>query len=103
MDSQRSTGAQYDQKVAQAAVDEFQEFVQEYPDAQLSEKAHKHIGELRDKDAENNFIVARFYEKQKQYDAARIYYNSVVEDFPGSPWAVKAQNRLTELDSEKKK
>jgi len=103
VDSQRSTGAQYDQKITQAAVDEFKEFAQNYPDAELSEKAHQYISELRDKDAENNFIVAHFYEKQKQYDAARVYYNSVIEDFPGSFWAKKSENQIKELDSKQKK
>jgi outer membrane protein assembly factor BamD len=64
-DAHRSTDAQYDQKITQAAVDEFDDFVEMYPDAELSEHAKDQIRQLREKEAENSFVVAQFYEKQK--------------------------------------
>ncbi len=97
-DFQRSTNAQYDQKVTQAAVEEFKEFVEIYPDAELSKEAKAQIQKLKDKKAENSFVVAQFYEKQKDYKAAKIYYKIVVDDFGKSRWAAKALKKILEMN-----
>ncbi len=102
VDAKRSTAPAYDQKVTKAAVDEFKEFAKVYPDAQLSKQAQGQIQQLREKEAENSFLVARFYEKQKDYKAARIYYGTVLEEYRGSPWAQKAEGKLHELDTKGK-
>ena len=93
-DSKRSPEAQYDQKITKVAVDEFKEFAKIYPGAELSEKAKVQISELREKEAHNNFLIAEFYQKQKDYKAAKVYYQSVVEDYAESKWAAKALERL---------
>ncbi len=98
VDSKRSTPAQYDQNVTKAAVDEFKEFVKSYPDAELSDKAKAEIDGLRDKEAENNYVIAEFYEKQKNYKSAKIYYNILVEEYNTSRWAVKAMEKLRQID-----
>ena len=102
VDAQRSTAAEYDQKITSTAVDEFKEFVKTYPDAELSDNAHEQIKGLREKEAENSFLVARFYEKQKNYKSARIYYQGVADDYHGSPWAAQASAKLVELDAKEK-
>ncbi len=96
-DSKRSTDSQYDQKVTKAAVAEFNEFVKQYPEAELSDKAKEHVQNLRDKEAENNFIVGQFYEKQKNYKSAQIYYQTLVDEYQDSKWAGKALERLREI------
>jgi len=96
-DAKRSTGAQYDQKITQAAVKEFNEFVESYPDAELSAEAKEQVRKLREKEAENSFMVAQFYEKQKNYKAAKIYYKVVVDDFQNSSWSAKALNKIREM------
>jgi outer membrane protein assembly factor BamD len=101
-DAKRSGNAQYDQAVTQTAVAEFKKFVENYPDAELSDKAEKHIKDLREKEAENNFVVAQFYEKQKNFKAAKIYYNVVVQDFKNTSLAQKALEKVQELNSKVK-
>ncbi len=96
-DAKRSTSPQYDQEVTKAATQEFKEFVKVYPEAELSQEAQKHIEQLNDKEAENNFLIGQFYEKQKEYQSAKIYYNTVVEDFADTQWASKALVKLREL------
>jgi outer membrane protein assembly factor BamD len=104
-DAQRSSDAPYDQRTTQVAVEEFKEFVAVYPDAELSDKAKDKIGELRSKEAENNFLIGRYYEKRKEYTAAKIYYDTVVKEYKNTPWAVKAleQVRAIELKRQKEK
>lgn len=96
-DAQRSTDAPYDQKVTQAAVGEFKEFLEHYPEAELSSKAKEQIRGLRDKEAESHFQIAQFYEKQKKYEAAKIYYETIANDFRDSPWAAKALKKIREV------
>ncbi|MBI5023680.1 MAG: outer membrane protein assembly factor BamD [Candidatus Omnitrophica bacterium] len=96
-DSKRSTDAQYDQKITQAAVKEFKEFAEHYPDAELSQQAKEQIQGLRDKEAESNFHIAQFYEKNKKYESAKIYYQRIVDEFQNSRWTAQALNKIREL------
>jgi len=102
-DAKRSTKAQYDQKVTQAAVEEFKEFVKIYPEAELSEEAKEEIHHLRDKEAENNFVIAQFYEKQKNYKAANIYYKIVVDEYGRSRWSARALKKILEMNQKDEK
>jgi len=98
-----SRGSDYDQGAAKEAKDKFEEFVKEYPDAVLSKKAEESIGQLKEKEAESHYNIARFYEKQQAFDSAKIYYEDVISNYPRSPWAVKALERLRALEIRKGK
>ncbi len=98
-DSSRSSHAQYDQKVTKSAIDEFETFVKENPQAELSGKAKDQIHQLREKEAENNFLVAAFYEKNKKYQAAKLYYSTIVDDYRNTTWAPKALAKLREMNT----
>jgi len=97
-----SRGADYDQGAAKEAKDKFEEFVKEHPDASLSREADKNIGQLKEKEAEANYDIAYFYEKQKQFEAAKIYYNDVVNSSPSSIWSAKSMERLRILEKKKR-
>lgn len=100
-DAKRSSDPQYDQKVTRSAIDEFKDFVKDNPDVELSDKAKNEIHKLNEKEAENQFVIAAFYEKQKKYDSAKTYYTSIVEDYQTTSWAKKALNRLQEIEGKK--
>jgi outer membrane assembly lipoprotein YfiO len=101
--SSLSKGFAYDQGSAQEAKEKFEEFVKEHPDAVLSMDAEKNIGQIMEKEAEASYSIALFYEKQKAFDSAKIYYNSVVSDYPQSPWAAKAASRLQIMEQKNEK
>lgn len=98
-----SRGPEYDQGAAGEAKEKFKEFVREYPDAVLSEKAEKNIEGLREKEAESSYSIGRFYEKQKDYKAAGIYYEEVLNKYPESIWAAQALERLQLLEKKNEK
>ncbi len=100
-DAKRSTTPEYDQKVTGAAVSEFKDFVTANPDAELSEKAKSQIQQLREKEAENNFLVAKFYEKQKNYTAAKIYYKLIIDDYANTKWSSKALEKYRAMGMKK--
>ncbi|MCM8789944.1 MAG: outer membrane protein assembly factor BamD [Candidatus Omnitrophica bacterium] len=96
-----SKGPEYDQGAAEEAKQKFEEFVQSHPDAILSREAEKNISELKEKEAEASFNIARFYEKQKEFAAAKIYYEEIINNNPDSGWAVKALERLQIIERKK--
>ena len=98
-----SKGFAYDQGSAQEAKEKFEEFVKEHPDAVLSLDAEKNIGQIREKEAEASYNIALFYEKQKAFDSAKIYYNNIVSDYPQSPWAAQAASRLQIMEQKNEK
>ncbi|MCX5694367.1 MAG: outer membrane protein assembly factor BamD [Candidatus Omnitrophica bacterium] len=98
-----SKGFAYDQGSAQEAKEKFEDFVKEHPDAVLSLDAEKNINQIREKEAEASYNIGAFYEKQKAFDAAKIYYNSVINDYTQSPWAVQAAARLQIMEQKNEK
>ncbi|MFA4842473.1 MAG: outer membrane protein assembly factor BamD [Candidatus Omnitrophota bacterium] len=100
-----SRSPDYDQWATAEAKEKFEEFVREHPDAVLSRDAEKNIEQLREKEAEASLNIGRFYEKQKAYAAAKIYYEEIINEYSDSPWSAKALERLQVLEklTEKKK
>lgn len=100
--SSLSKGSAYDQGAAQEAKERFEVFVKEHPDAVLSLDAEKNISQIREKEAEASYNIARFYEKQLAFDSAKIYYNDIVNNYAESPWANQAAERLQTMEEIKK-
>ena len=96
-----SRSSDYDQGATQEAKQKFEEFIRDHPDAILSQEAEGNIAKLKEKEAEASFNTARFYEKQKDYQAAKIYYNNVLNNYPESAWAAKALERLQVMEKKK--
>lgn len=96
-----SKTAEYDQGATQEAKQKFEEFVQEHPDVALSQEAQKNIQQLSEKESESNFKIAGFYEKQRAFTAAKIYYEEIVNKNPTSVWAAKALERIEIMESKK--
>jgi len=98
-----SRGPAYDQGASKEAQEKFEQFVREHPDASLSQEAEKNITELREREIEGNFNIGRFYEKQRDYNAARIYYQEIIDNSPNSKWAAQAAERLQLIELQEKK
>jgi len=93
-----SRSPDYDQGAAGEAKQKFEDFVREHPDAVLSREAEANIASLNEKEAQSNFNTARFYEKQKAYKAAKIYYNYVINNYPRSVWAARSLSNLQAME-----
>ncbi|MFA5099741.1 MAG: tetratricopeptide repeat protein [Candidatus Omnitrophota bacterium] len=93
----------YDQGATREAKQKFEEFVIDHPDAVLTQEAEKHIRVLSEKEAESSYSAGLFYEKQKSWEAARIYYQDVIDNNPDSVWAAKSAARLAVIERQRKK
>jgi outer membrane protein assembly factor BamD len=91
----------YDQGATKDAKEKFEDFVRSNPDAELSKQAEENIGKLKEKEAESDFNAGRFYEKQKQFAAAKIYYEGIIAANPGSIWAARALERMQIMENGK--
>lgn len=96
-----SRGPAYDQGATKEAKDKFEEFLREHPDAVLSRDAENNIRQLKEKEAESNFTIALFYQKQKDYNSARIYYEDIINNYSETAWSAKAMERLQVLEKKK--
>lgn len=97
-----SLNPDYDQALSKEAKQHFEDFIKKHPDAELADETRQQIRSLTDKEAEKDFSVAQFYEKQKAYASAEIYYQDVLKKHPRSTWAQKAEERIKRLYEEKK-
>ena len=89
--------ADYDQSIAGQAIAAFTDFMALYPDDPRVAEARQIIGTLKAEEAQGNFHIAEYYEKQKKLDGALVYYNEVLIADAGSPLALQARNRIDAL------
>ncbi|SDU22990.1 Beta-barrel assembly machine subunit BamD [Verrucomicrobium sp. GAS474] len=88
---------EYDQSAAQKAIEAFEDFIVRYPNSEKVAAANTHIALLKGKETQGSFNIARFYEKDKQYKAAYIYYNDVIQRNPDSAQAKEARKKVEQL------
>jgi len=92
----------YDQELTQEAKKRYEEFLTKHPDAEISDEAQEEIVDLTEKEAEKDFKVGQFYEKQKSYNSAAVYYGDVIKRYPESKWAKESKERIKILEEEGK-
>lgn len=97
-DAKRSSAPPYEQKVTQVAIQELEGVLKDSSDATLSKEANEQIKALKDKEAQQNFLIAEFYEKRKEYRAAKIYYGKIVENYKDTTWASRALSKIRGLN-----
>ena len=89
--------ADYDQSIAGQAIATFTDFMALYPDDPRVSNARGIITTLKSVQAAGNFNIAAYYEKQKRWEGALIYYNEVLIADAGSPLANQARLRIDRL------
>src|SRR5881398_1016160 len=75
----------------------FQDFLFHYPKSEKAAQARANLDILEHKQTTNSYKVAKFYDKQKYYRAAVIYYNEVIRQQPGSEESNEAKKRIDQL------
>ncbi len=75
----------------------FQDFLFRYPNSEKAAQTRANLQQLEHRATSSSFDVARYYDKQKAYRAAVIYYNEVIRQQPGSVESDKAKKRIDQL------
>lgn len=77
----------------------FQDFLFRYPKSEKVAQARANLQLLGSKETMGSFAIAKYYDKQKKYRAAAIYYNEVIRQQPGSAESTQAKKRIEQLRS----
>jgi outer membrane protein assembly factor BamD len=75
----------------------FQDFLFRYPNSEKAAEARAYLQKLEKRQTASSFQVAKFYDKQRNYRAAAIYYNEVIRQQPGSKESEEAKKRIDQL------
>jgi outer membrane protein assembly factor BamD len=95
--SQAMRSGTYDPNAAAKAKTGFQDFLYRFPNSEKGAQARENLKALDSKQTSTAFEIAKFYDKQKYYRAAAIYYNDVIRQQPGSREGDRAKKRISEL------
>jgi len=72
------------------AINEFQQFLEEYPKSPLKKDVQEKLTECRDKLAKKDYKNAELYRKMNEWRAAEIYYGFVIQNYYDTPFGEKA-------------
>lgn len=99
--SKASYGVDYDSTSIEEASSRLDEFVKKHPEADISAKAKEQLQQLRTKEAKKTFDIAAFYERQKKYKSAVIYYQKIMDEYYESDYAKEAKARIAVIEERK--
>jgi outer membrane assembly lipoprotein YfiO len=85
-----------DQTETQDAIRELAAFLQSSTQPEWVDSARTYIDKCRDKLARKEYMSARFYDRIDKYDAAVVYYRSLIESYPGSTYVPEARLYLAQ-------
>ena len=92
-----SARAEYDQNAANQAIAAYTDFLLRYPRSDKVPLAQEYLTSLKGEQARGLFHIGQFYEKNRRYKSALIYYNDVIEKNPESNWATQAKDKVAKL------
>lgn len=95
-----SKRAQYSEQSAQKAIEDFEGFKSSHPAEPEAVEADESIKVLRVKRAMTQLETGIFYEKQKKFASAKVYYQEILTKYPETPAAVEARKRIEGLIQE---
>ena len=102
-DFKMSAKAELDQKHTEQAIEELQNFLDDYPTSDRANEAQDLLRESRSKLAKKSYKNGQLYFKMRKYDAALIYLEEVVNGFHDTEWAAPAQFQIAEVYLKQKK
>ena len=82
---QLSPSFRLDQKATEAAIEEFQVFVNLFPTSERVAQCNKLIDELRRKLEQKAFAEGQLYYDLRQYQSSVISFDNLLRDYPESP------------------
>jgi outer membrane protein assembly factor BamD len=86
-----------DRNASVRAKESFDDFLAAYPTSEKAAQAKENLASLNMQQTGGSFQIARYYDRQKMYKAAIIYYNDVIRQQPSSPEGDQAKKRLDAL------
>src|SRR5699024_5258729 len=79
-----------DQEYTHTAIEKFRLYISRFPESTKVEEAASYITKLRSKLAKKMYYAADLYRRIDNYEAAVIYYDLTIDNYPGTIWAQRA-------------
>lgn len=79
-----------DQSNTRKAIEKFQLYNSRYPNGERVEESSQYITEMRSKLAKKLYHSADLYMRTDQYEAAIIYYDLTIDQYPETIWAQRS-------------
>jgi len=90
-------GKSQDLSALKESQNNYQDFLLKYPNSEKSKQADENMKKMTSREAADTLRIARFYDFNKDFKAASIYYNDVIRRFPQTADSSAAKMRLDEL------
>lgn len=88
---------EYDKTAADDSISKFGYFLRRYPGSSRDDEAREKLDELKELAAEHEYEIGMYYHFNMKYDSARLYFDSIVREYPETQWAKKARETLSEM------
>jgi outer membrane protein assembly factor BamD len=102
-DFKMSARAELDQERTSKALEELKSFLDDYPESERTKETQDLLTECRSKLAKKGYESGRLYFKMRQYEAALIYLNDILNEYHDTKWAPPAQFHIAEAYFKQKK
>lgn len=87
-----------DQGALDAAAKQAERYLQKYPESEEAEKAARIRQEVDEKNAEKNYRIGLYYEKENYLESALIYYRDAAKRYPATNWGQKAADKVKSFE-----
>ncbi len=94
---QKSSSQTRDQSALDEAARQAKSYLKRYPGSEEAEKAEKISREVDELNAEKNYRIGLYYEKDNYLTSALIYYSDTAKRYPNTSWGQKAADKLHSL------
>jgi outer membrane protein assembly factor BamD len=79
-----------DQSYTRRAIEKFRLFNSRYPNSDKVDESSQYITEMRSKLAKKLYYSADLYMRTDQYEAAIVYYDLTIDNYPETTWAQRS-------------
>ncbi|OQA00426.1 MAG: Outer membrane protein assembly factor BamD [Planctomycetes bacterium ADurb.Bin401] len=90
-------GPKFDGKVLESSKSYYSEYAERYPESAQQFGLTDKVEELESRLAEKELLTADYYAKTESYAAADIYYQKIIDQWPDTVSAQKAQEKLPQI------
>jgi outer membrane protein assembly factor BamD len=90
-------GKSQDLSALKESQNNYQDLLLQYPNSEKAKQADDNMKKMTSREADDTLRIARFYDFNKDFKAASIYYNDVIRRFPQTADSSSAKTRLDEL------
>jgi outer membrane protein assembly factor BamD len=93
----KTEGQSRDQSALDEAARQAKSYIQRYPGSEEAEKAEKINQQVDELNAEKNYRIGLYYEKENYLESALIYYRDTAKRYGRTQWGQKAAEKLHSL------